>query len=405
MRVAWFDCFSGVSGNMTLGALIALGVPARIIEEAGRRVAPGEFTLEVTDVRRGPIGATHVEVKAGGHAAHHGPHGHRTFGEIRARIEGAALEPVVKETSLRIFRRLAEAEAKVHRTDVEAVAFHEVGAVDAIVDVLGTAAGLAHLGVARVVCSALPLGSGSVDSDHGPLPLPSPATAELLSGAPVYGVSDRFEFVTPTGAAIVTSLASSFGNLPPMRVIGVGHGAGDDRARGLPNVLRLWLGETEEPFDADSVCVLETHIDDLNPEVTGWLADRLAAEGALDVSLAPIQMKKGRPGTALRVIAREEDRERLARVIFRESSATGLRVTRAERMLLERRVEAVETAYGPVGVKIASGGEEILGLHPEYEDCRRAAEARGVPLREVMEAAMTAARARFGRGPRGGEGA
>jgi uncharacterized protein (TIGR00299 family) protein len=280
-----------------------------------------------------------------------------------------------------------------------------VGAVDALVDVVGTAAGLAHLGVSRVHCSALPLGSGSVESDHGRLPLPAPATAELLSGAPVYGVPDRFEFVTPTGAAIVTALAASFGSLPPMRVLGVGHGAGDERARGLPNVLRVWLGETQGPRDADMVCVLETHLDDLNPEVTGWLAERLAADGALDVSLAPIQMKKGRPGTALRVIAREEDRERLAGVIFRESSATGLRVTRAERMLLDRRVETVDTPYGPVGVKIASAGEEILGLHPEHEDCRRAAEARGVPLREVMEAATSAARARFGRGPpRGGRG-
>jgi uncharacterized protein (TIGR00299 family) protein len=356
-------------------------------------------------MRRGPIGATHVEVKPGGHAGHGGPHGHRTFGEIRARIEAAPLDPAVKETSLRIFRRLAEAEAKVHRTDVEAVAFHEVGAVDAIVDVVGTAAGLAHLGVSRVVCSALPLGSGSVASDHGALPLPAPATAELLSGAPVYGVPDRFEFVTPTGAAIVTALASAFGGAPPMRLVGVGHGAGDERARGLPNVLRLWLGEGSGPFDTDVVCVIETHIDDLNPEVTGWLAERLAAEGALDVSLAPIQMKKGRPGTALRVIAREEDRERLARVIFRESSVTGLRVTRAERMLLDRRVETVETPYGPIGVKIAGSGGEggAPGLHPEYEDCRRAAEARGVALREVMEAATLAARARFGGGPRGGD--
>ncbi len=399
MRAAYFDCFSGVSGNMTLGALIALGVPARIIEEAGARVAPGAFTLAVTDVRRGPLGATHVEVKTTGHAGHHG---HRTFGEIRARIEGAGLDPAVRDASLRIFRRLAEAEAKVHRTDVEAVAFHEVGAVDAIVDVVGSAAGLAHLGVSRVLCSALPLGSGSVPSDHGSLPLPAPATAELLSGAPVYGVPDRFEFVTPTGAAIVTALATSFGSLPAMCVLGVGHGAGEDRDRGLPNVLRVWLGETEGPGDVDAVCVLETHLDDLNPEVTGWLAERLTAEGALDVSLAPIQMKKGRPGTALRVIAREEDRERLAGVIFRESSATGLRVTRAQRMLLDRRVETVETPYGPVGVKIASSGEEILGLHPEYEDCRRAAEARGVPLREVMEAATSAARARFGKGPPGG---
>ncbi len=402
MRVAFFDCFSGVSGNMTLGALIALGVPERIIEEAGGRVAPGAFTLAVTDVRRGPLGATHVEGQPTGHAGHAELHGHRTFGEIRARIERAGLDPAVREVSLRIFRRLAEAEAKVHRTDVEAVAFHEVGAVDAIVDVVGTAAGLAHLGVSRVLCSALPLGSGSVPSDHGLLPLPAPATAALLSGAQVYGVPDRFEFVTPTGAAIVTALSPSFGSLPPMRVLGVGHGAGEDRARGLPNVLRMWLGETEGPRDADSVCVLETHLDDLNPEVTGWLAERLTAEGALDVSLAPIQMKKGRPGTALRVIAREEDRERLAGVIFRESTATGLRVTRAERMLLDRRVESVETPYGPIGVKIASAGEEILGLHPEYEDCRRAAEARGVPLREVMEAAASAARARLAKSPRGG---
>jgi uncharacterized protein (TIGR00299 family) protein len=397
MRVAYFDCFSGVSGNMTLGALIALGAdPGRIAAEV-RKLDPGGFELQVGPVRRGPIGATHVEVKVErARASHgHGSHAHRGWREIRGMIEGAPLAPRVRELSLRIFRRLAEAEAKVHLRDVEEVRFHEVGGVDAIVDIVGSCAGLESLGVTRVECSPLPLGPGRVASDHGDLPLPAPGTAELLAGAPVYGVNERFELVTPTGAAIVTGLAAAFGSLPAMRVLGVGHGAGDDRATRLPNVLRVWLGETDGPLDFDSVCVLESHIDDLNPEIYGYLIDRLTAAGALDVALMPIQMKKGRPGTALRVIAREADREALARTIFAESSTLGVRVTRAERMLLERRVESVDTPYGPIPIKIAGEPGGAPRFHPEYEACRRVAESLGIPLREVQEAALGAARARF----------
>jgi len=391
MRIAYFDCLSGVSGNMMLGALIGLGAaPERIVEEV-RKLRPGPFELRVSDVRRGPLAAKHVEVSlSGGHA-----HPHRAYEDIRVMIDRAPLDPRVKELSKRVFERLAQAEAKVHGTRPEAVTFHEVGAVDAIVDIVGSCAGLVALDVARVESSPFPLGRGRIDGMHGPLPLPAPATVELLAGAPVYGVSEALELVTPTGAALVTALACAFGPIPAMRLLKTAHGAGDDRPGQLPNVLRVLLGETEGPYDADTVCVLETNIDDLNPEVTAYLAEQLVAAGALDVSLASIQMKKGRPGTALRVIARETDREDLARMIFEESSAIGLRVTRAERMLLARQVEVVDTTYGALRVKVARGPEGLLTLHPEYEDCRRAAQTRGVALREVMEAAREAARAKF----------
>ncbi|MDP3937039.1 MAG: nickel pincer cofactor biosynthesis protein LarC [Deltaproteobacteria bacterium] len=391
MRIAYFDCFSGISGNMVLGALIDLGLPREAILSNVEKLGLEGYRVEVSKVSRGPIGATHVEVFAGegeGHA-------HRTFRDVRALIEGAPLEAAVREASLKVFRRLAEAEAKVHRTDPDSVTFHEVGAVDAIIDVVGSCAGLVALGVERIHCSPLPLGGGSVPSRHGELPLPAPATVELLTGMAVHGASDPVETVTPTGAALMATLAAGTGVFPPMRVDRVGYGAGDDRATRLPNVLRVVLGETEEPLEGDAVSVIETNIDDLNPEIYDFLSERLVAAGALDVSLSPLQMKKGRPGTLLRVIGAEADRARLAEVIFRESSAIGVRVTRAERIILPRRTIEVDTPHGRVRVKLAGGEAGIRSMHPEYDDCRRCAEATGVPLKEVIEAAHAAARERL----------
>ena len=387
MRVAYFDCFSGVSGNMVLGALIDLGVSSDQILAAVEKLGVREFDFKVSMVHRGAIGATHVQVdprEARGH-------GHRAWRDIRALIERAPLDDAVKEMSQKVFALLAGAEARVHRVDVETVNFHEVGAVDAIVDIVGSCAGLHALGVERVRCSSLPLGPGSVQSQHGELPLPAPATVELLSGMSVYAAADEVETVTPTGAAIVSALAHESGGFPAMRVTGTGYGAGDDRATRLPNVLRIVTGETDAQFDTDSVCVIETNIDDLNPEIYAYLADRLTAAGALDVSWTPLQMKKGRPGTLLRVIGREAGHAHLAEIIFRESSAIGVRITRAERLLLARRTIEVETPYGRVHVKISGDLESVRTLHPEYEDCRRCAEAAGVPLKDVMSAALAAA--------------
>jgi uncharacterized protein (TIGR00299 family) protein len=285
MRVAYFDCFSGISGNMALGALIGLGVaPDRIMAEL-EKLGLGVLDLKVTDVRRGAVAAKHVQVIAPG--GHDQPE--RTWGEIRTIIDGAPIDAGVKDSSRRVFRRLAQAEAKVHQVDIENVTFHEVGAVDSIADIVGTCAGLAALGVSRVECSPLPLGSGSVETRHGTLPLPAPATVELLSGMTVHGAGGKLEMVTPTGAALLAGLAARSGPLPSMRILGAGYGAGDDRDTGLPNVLRVVLGEADEVFDADSVCVIETNIDDLNPEVYAYVLDQLSEAGALDVSLSPIQ--------------------------------------------------------------------------------------------------------------------
>jgi len=391
MRVAYFDCFSGISGNMVLGALIDLGLAPEEILASVEKIGIEGYRVEVSQVRRGAIGATHVEVRVVPEEGH----AHRTFRDVRGLIERAPLDDRVKEASLGVFRKLAEAEARVHRTDPDSVTFHEVGAVDAIVDVVGGCAGMAALGIERVHCSPLPLGAGSVPTRHGALPLPAPATLELLAGMPVYAASDPVETVTPTGAALMAALAAGSGGFPPMRVLRTGYGAGDDRATRLPNVLRVVLGETDAPFEGDAVCVLETNIDDLNPEIYAYLSDRLAEAGALDVSLSPLQMKKGRPGTLLRVIAAESDRARLAEVVFRESSAIGVRVTRAERMILPRRTVEVDTPYGRVRVKLAGGEGGIRSIHPEYEDCRRRAEASGAPLKDVLEAALAAARDRL----------
>jgi uncharacterized protein (TIGR00299 family) protein len=391
MRLAFFDCFSGISGNMALGALIALGAsPDRIAAEL-EKLGLGAPELEVSDVRRGALAAKHVRVIF----SDKNESRDRTWEEIRTLLESAPIGEDIRDRSRRIFHRLAQAEAKVHQIPIERVSFHEVGAIDSIADIVGTCAGLAALGVSRVECSPLSLGSGSVDTRHGTLPLPAPATLELLSGMTVRGAGGGREKVTPTGAALLSALASRCGDLPSLKLLGVGYGAGDERGAGLPNVLRVVLGEVEEMFDVDAVCVIETNIDDLNPEVYAYVVDQLSEAGALDVSLVPIQMKKGRPGTLLRVIGREPDRERLAGVIFRESSAIGVRVTRAERMLLDRTETEVETPYGRVRVKIASDRGGIRSLHPSYEDCRRLAEARGVPLKRILEAALAAARTEF----------
>jgi uncharacterized protein (TIGR00299 family) protein len=416
-RLLHLDAFSGIAGNMLLGALLDLGLPKRALEAdlAGLGV---RFELEVQRVRRGPLDANYVEVllprlRPGRarvhrhgrvvhshefHDEHHRHHRHETapehgraYREIRRLIARAKLVPVVRDRALAIFDALAIAEGKVHGIDVEDVHFHEVGAVDAIIDVVGVAVGLHRLGIERITCSPLPLGHGSIHSDHGMLPLPAPATLELLRGVPIVPAGIDWETVTPTGAAIVRAVVDEFSTLPAMQVEAIGIGAGSERSGGLPNVLRAVLGRGAG-FGGDRVVVLETHVDDLNPEHFEYLMERLFEAGALDVALMHLQMKKNRPGFAIRVLARPAEREVLARVLFAESTTLGVRVAEMERVVLTREERKVATPFGSIRVKIARDAAGHGTPSAEYDDCKAAAKRAGVPLREVVRVAEEAAR-------------
>ena len=395
-RVLHLDCFSGIAGNMFLAALLDLGLARRELESdlAGLGVAHG---LRVRRVRRGPIAARHLDVivpraRARRGHAHAGAHAHgRSYREIRRLLERARLDPSVRRRALAIFEALGRAEARVHGIALDKVHFHEVGAVDAIVDVTGAAIGLERLGVVRVTASPIALGSGSVESEHGRLPLPAPATLELLRGMPTVPAHVRWETVTPTGAAILRTVVDEFGELPAMTVEAIGHGAGNDRPGPLPNVLRAVLGRSGG-VEGDRIVVLETNLDDFVPEHYDYLMERLFAAGALDVSLQQLQMKKNRPGVLVRVLGRPSERMALARVLFTESTAIGVRTSECERIVLEREQLRVRTPFGTIRVKRVFDPDGRPFVSAEIDDCKRAAARKGVPLREVVRAAEEAAR-------------
>jgi pyridinium-3,5-bisthiocarboxylic acid mononucleotide nickel chelatase len=305
---------------------------------------------------------------------------HRHLPHIVKMIEGAELSPRAQQNAIAVFRKLGEAEAEVHQVPIEKVHFHEVGAADSIADIVGACVALDALDVETLICSPLNVGSGTVNTEHGVLPVPAPATALLLRDAPVYSQGPTFELTTPTGAAIVATLAQRFGTLPPMKIARTGHGAGDSEFPGQANVLRVILGEAASAEEALSVAVIEANIDDSNPQVLAYATERLFDAGALDVTLQPISMKKGRPGSLLCVIAKPEDREALARIVFQETSTLGLRIYSAERRVQARTWISVATPYGKVRVKIAGEG----AYAPEYEDCRQLALASGVALKQVI---------------------
>ena len=391
MRIVLLDPFSGISGDMTVGALLHLGLPLDRIREAIETLGLRDVEVAAERVSRSGIAATkfHVRVRGrhpdtAGHA-----HAHRPYADIRASLGASALPARVKETALAIFRRLAEAEGRVHGVEPDAVEFHEVGALDAIVDVVGAALGLAHLGVEAVYTKPLPLGQGRVETAHGPLPVPAPAVVELLRGRPVRVEDGTAELVTPTGAAIVAALAERQA-APEMRIDAVGYGAGDRVLPDRPNLLRVLLGEPHVPVGADEVVVLEATIDDLAPHIFEHVLERLLAAGARDAFLVPVIMKKSRPATMLRVLAAPPDRDRLAAIVFAETSTIGLRYTTWSRMVLPREERSVETPYGPVRVKVAHAPDGTVNVAPEIDDCRRIARERGVPLKLVHQAAVAA---------------
>lgn len=385
MLTAYFDCFSGISGDMTLAALIACGLdPDDLRRDLDLLHLPG-WSLQVSSVERNGIGAVDVtvsQVEDTGHGRH--------LSDIRDLLDASALPAQVKADALRVFTRLAEAEAHVHNTTVERIHFHEVGALDAIVDIVGACAGLHRLGVERVYCSPLPMGRGFVHCAHGVIPLPAPAVIELTKGVPTYGVPIEGELVTPTGAALAVSLSHGFGGMPPLRLRSAGYGAGKKEFEDRPNLLRILLGEADESLPAQEVVEIQANLDDFSPQLYEPLMQRLFEEGALDVTLTPTIMKKGRPATTLGVLCEPDCLDTLARRIFRETTTLGVRYSTHRRICLPRRWETVSTAYGPVRIKIGTLDGETTSAMPEYADVQARAEEQDVPTKVVHAAALSA---------------
>ena len=394
-RLVYFDCASGASGDMLLGALVDLGLPIDSLRQELAKLPLGGYRLEARAVDRSGLRATKVDVlidQDTHHHPHEHPHGHdhRGLRDILDLIGRSTLDTAVKDRAAALFRRLAEAEAAVHGTSPEEVHFHEVGAVDSIVDIVGGVCGLAWLGADGFAASALNVGTGAVTMSHGTFPVPPPATARLLNGVPVYGAGEG-ELLTPTGALLVTAYATAYGPLPAVRLEGVGHGAGSRDTPGRPNVLRIIVGE-EAAGASERVLVLETEIDDMPAQLYGPLMDHLLAAGALDVLYTAVQMKKGRPGLLVTVLCDPSRREALEEVLFTETTTLGVRRQEWERTALERDRVTVETVHGTVAIKRGRRGGRVYNAQPEFEDCRRIAEARGVPVKEVWAAALAAYR-------------
>jgi len=417
-RILYFDCFSGISGDMVLGALVDAGLPLAELERALGSLVVSECSISAARVLRAGVAATQVVVRergadggasdagAGGprghhqhdHGGHHHhdeshpphEHPHRSLAEIVALIDRSALSPAGRERARHLFERLAEAEAAIHQMPVDQVHLHEVGALDSIVDIVGAVFALEWVGADRIVCSPLNVGSGTVRSAHGLFPVPAPATVTLLGGAPIYSGAVQHELVTPTGALIATEYATSFGAIPPMTVEQVGYGAGSRDHPGTPNVLRVLIGRAVDRGEAGRVVVVECEIDDMNPQIFGTVMDRLDDAGALEVFYVPVQMKKNRPGTLLTVIAPPERRTAMSDVIFRETTTIGVRYAEVDRECLRREIVTVGTPIGEIRFKLAWRDGRIVNAVPEYEDCARLAAASGLPVKEVQALAVQA---------------
>jgi uncharacterized protein (TIGR00299 family) protein len=425
MKIAYLECFSGISGDMFLGALIDAGVSPELFIRTVKALGV-DAQLEISRVNRSGISATKVDVIAAGekelpreefwesqkahthehshshphehgHAYEHEPshshkhQPHRGLNEIRQIIQSAAIAETVKKQAIKTFEALGAAEAKVHNSKLDDVHFHEVGAVDAIVDIVCAAVGAQALGVDQWVCSPLNVGGGTVNCAHGTFPVPAPATIELLKDAPVYSGEIQKELVTPTGAAIVSTLATRFGSLPAMKLEKSGYGAGTRDFQGFPNVLRLTIGHAQREASLapiEEIIILEANLDDMNPQVFGYVMDRALGLGALDVFGTAVQMKKNRPGMLLTVLCRPEDRQSLINMIFAETTTLGVRMRHESRATLARRHVSVNTRWGEIRMKLANLNGTISNYAPEYEDCRRIAEQEDVPLKTVMQEAI-----------------
>jgi len=382
-KIAYLDCLSGISGDMTLAALVDAGVPLDDLNAAIGSLGL-DARLAAVEVKKNGVRALKVAVE------HPPQSGHRHLHHIRAIIERSRLTDRQQQTALKIFNRLAEAEAKVHSTTIEKVHFHEVGAVDSIVDICGVAVGLDMLGIDRLEASPAAVGGGWVQTEHGRLPVPAPATAELLQGIPLAESAVQTELTTPTGAAILATLVQEFGPLPPMRIERIGYGAGHRELREQPNVLRLFVGQSVQRLAGDTVWMLETNLDDTTGEWVGYCTQRLWEAGALDVYTTAIQMKKNRPAVKLSVLCRAEDVGRLEEILFRETTTLGVRRWPVSRHVLPRTGHTVQTPWGPIEGKVCWGPDGLARFSPEFEACQQAATQQGVPLRVVYEAAQRA---------------
>jgi uncharacterized protein (TIGR00299 family) protein len=389
MRIAYLDCPSGISGDMTLGALVDAGIEVAAIQAGIDSLGFPNIRLTSEEVKRKGFRACKVKV------VHEPEHAHRHLHHITEKIDASpVLTPPQKDLAKRIFTCIGEAEAKVHGTTIRKVHFHEVGAVDSIADIVGSAVGLSLLGVDRIVCSPVPTGSGYIEIEHGRVSVPAPATAEILKGVPLAPSVVPFELTTPTGAAIVKTVADEFGPLPPMTIQTIGLGAGDRDMKEQANILRVIVGEAGNGLVSDQVWVLETNLDDISGEIIGHCTAKLFEAGALDVYTTSIQMKKNRPGVLLSVLCGAELIAKLEKIIFKETSTLGIRRWQACRHKLERRPHAVETALGSIEGKLAVLPDGSTSFSPEFEACRRIAGEKNVPLKDVYEAAMRA----FGQG-------
>lgn len=379
MRIAYFDCFAGICGNMILGALIDLGLNAEDLKGELKKLKLSGYDIGITKAERGGIWGTNLNVAVSKDQAE------RNLNDVFNIIENSKLDDGVKNESKEIFLKLAKAEAKIHNKDIGKIHFHEVGATDAIIDIVGSTIALKKLGIERVYASKLHLGTGFVKCSHGVLPVPAPATLELLKGVPVYSTGVEGELVTPTGAAVITTISKSFGPIPSMRIEKIGYGAGD-RDSSIPNMLRVFVGNSEVKHKQDRVLVLETNIDDMNPQLYEYVSDLLLERGAKDVFLTPIYMKKNRPGIVLSVISSPDKVEELIEIVLRETTTLGVRISEMRRReKLGREIKAINTRFGRVRVKLGFIGDEVKEVAPEYEDCKRIARQRHLPIRDVFE--------------------
>ena len=392
MKLAYFDCFSGISGDMTLGALVDAGCDVEHLRSGLRSLQVPGWELFAEKVRKNGVAATYVQVKTVEQ------HKARPLSAILEILRNSQLAAPVRERASAIFQQLGEAEARVHNLPIEKIHFHEVGALDAIVDIVGACIGFYTLGIQRFACSPLNVGGGTVKMAHGILPVPAPATVNLLQGKPTYASGVQRELVTPTGAAIVATLCDSFGPQPPMSVSAIGYGAGTADLEGQPNVLRIMIGlaaETAVSAYDEEIAVIEANLDDMNPQIYGYFSEKAICAGALDVYTTPVQMKKNRPGTLLTVLARPGDAPALISLIFAETTTFGVRTYHAQRRVLPRESVLVSTSFGDVRIKRSRVNGRILHVAPEYDDCRKLAAENNVPLQRVISEALRSYEAKF----------